>query len=43
MRNHTITQRSITKYLSTTRHEEIEVDIEVEDEVEEDLDESEDQ
>jgi hypothetical protein len=41
MRNHNITSRSITRYLSTTHHEEIEGDIEVEDEVEEDLDEAE--
>jgi hypothetical protein len=43
MHNHNITPRSITKYLSTTHHAEIEVDIEVEDEEEEDLDEAEDQ
>jgi hypothetical protein len=35
--------RSITRYLSTTHHDEIEVDKEVEDEAKEDLDEAEDQ
>jgi hypothetical protein len=43
MHNHSITPRSITRYLSTMHHEEIEVDTEVEDEAEEDLDEAEDQ
>jgi hypothetical protein len=39
---HSITPRSITKYPSTTHHEEMKVDIEVEDEQKEDLDEEED-
>jgi len=38
MRNHNITPSSITRYLSTTHREDIEVDTEAEDEVEEDLD-----
>jgi hypothetical protein len=38
--NHNTTQCSITRYLNTTHHREIEVDIEVEDE-EEDLEEAE--
>jgi hypothetical protein len=42
MHSHNITPRSITKYLSTTHHGEIEVDIEVEEKIEEDLDEVED-
>jgi hypothetical protein len=41
MHNHSITLRSITKYLSTMHREEIELDTEVEDKVEEDLDEAE--
>jgi hypothetical protein len=40
--NHSITPCSITRYPSTTHHEEIEVDIEVGDEAEEDLDEEKD-
>jgi hypothetical protein len=43
MYNHSITPRSITRYLSTTCHVEIKVNIEVEDEAEENLDEEEDQ
>jgi hypothetical protein len=41
MHNHSITPHSITRYLSTMHHEEIELDTEVEDEVEEDLEEAE--
>jgi hypothetical protein len=41
MCSHSITPCSITRYLSTTHCEEIEVDTEVEDEVEEDLEEEE--
>jgi len=40
---HSITPHSITRYLSTMHHEEIEVDIDVEDEEKDDLDEVEDQ
>jgi hypothetical protein len=43
MHNHSITPRSITRYLSAMHHEEIEVDIEVEDEAKKDLDKAEDQ
>jgi len=39
--NHNITLHSITRHLSTTPCEEIELDTEVEDEIEEDLEEAE--
>jgi hypothetical protein len=41
MRNHSITPHNITRYLSTTHHEEIEMDTKVEDDVDEYLEEAE--
>jgi hypothetical protein len=42
MHIHSVTPRSITSYLITVHHKEIEVDTEVEDKAEEDLDEAKD-